>query len=70
MLDGRDIDMVTIGSGPLKVWAIARQHPGESMAEWWAEGFLLRLLDQEDAVVRTVLQAATFYVIPNMNPGQ
>ena len=67
--DGRDIDMVTIGSGPLKIWAIARQHPGEPMAEWWMEGYLHRLLDQQDAVVRQVLQKATFYIVPNMNPG-
>ena len=27
-LDGRDIDMIKIGTGPKKVWFIARQHPG------------------------------------------
>jgi murein tripeptide amidase MpaA len=69
LLDGRDIDMVTIGTGPLKIWAIARQHPGESMAEWWMEGYLLRLMDTDDALIRKALQEATFYVVPNMNPG-
>eukprot|EP01035_Chromulina_nebulosa_P040616 gene40616-54917_t len=33
-LDGRAIDCFTIGSGPKPVWLYARQHPGESMAEW------------------------------------
>lgn len=60
--------MITIGTGKLKIWAIARQHPGESMAEWWMEGYLYRLLDQNDAVVRQLLEHATFYVVPNMNP--
>lgn len=68
--DGRDIDLVTLGSGPLKIWAIARQHPGEPMAEWWVEGYLHRLLDGNDAVSRKLLTDATFYVVPNMNPGK
>lgn len=29
-LDGRPLDIITLGSGPKKVWAIGRQHPGES----------------------------------------
>ena len=69
MPDGRDIDMVTIGSGPLKVWAIGRQHPGEPMAEFWLEGYLLRLMDPHDGLARRLLQEATFFVVPNMNPG-
>ena len=36
--DGRDVELVTLGSGPAKVWLIARQHPGESMAEWYMKG--------------------------------
>jgi len=70
-LDGRDIDMLTIGTpGPAKktFWAIARQHPGESMAEWWMEGFLDRLLNEDDASSRALLERATIYVVPNMNP--
>ena len=39
-LDGQPIDCLTIGEGPLTVWLYARQHPGESMAEWWMEGAL------------------------------
>mmetsp|Transcript_21471 Transcript_21471/g.59634 ORF Transcript_21471/g.59634 Transcript_21471/m.59634 type:complete len:465 (-) Transcript_21471:122-1516(-) len=62
-LDGRPLEMLTIGTGERNVWLIARQHPGEPMAEWLAEGFLDRLLDSEDAQ-----KAATFHVVPNMNP--
>ena len=67
-LDGRDLDRVTVGTGPANVWIIARQHPGESMAEWWVEGFLERLLDPDDALARRLRGLATFHVIPNMNP--
>lgn len=28
------------GKGKKRVWIIARQHPGESMAEWFVEGDL------------------------------
>lgn len=67
-LDGRDLDCLTIGTGPKNIWVTARQHPGESMAEWWMEGFLARLTDAEDAVAQSMLKKATFKIIPNMNP--
>jgi murein tripeptide amidase MpaA len=51
-----------------KVWLIARQHPGETMAEWFVEGFLERLLDADDSVSRALLQQCVFYVVPHMNP--
>jgi murein tripeptide amidase MpaA len=49
-LDGRDMTLLHItdaqSATPLaqkkKVWLIARQHPGEAMAEWFVEGFLVR----------------------------
>ncbi|ARV19980.1 hypothetical protein AEP_03055 [Curvibacter sp. AEP1-3] len=50
------------------VWVIARQHPGETMAEWFVEGFMERLLDADDSVSRTLLQRCNFHVVPNMNP--
>ena len=34
------------------------------------EGLIGRLLDEEDATVRNLRRAATFYCIPNMNPGK
>lgn len=70
-VDGRDINLLTIGNqaeSDLKVWVIARQHPGETMAEWFMEGMLGRLLDPQDPTARTLLDKATFYVVPNMNP--
>lgn len=70
-VEGRDIDMLKIGEemyDELKIWVIARQHPGESMAEWFVQGFLTRLLDQDDAVSRKLLERAVFYVVPNVNP--
>lgn len=70
-VEGRDLDLLTIGhqvESDLKVWVIARQHPGETMAEWFVEGFLNRLLDPQDPTARALLDKATFYVVPNMNP--
>ncbi|MEN0062002.1 MAG: M14-type cytosolic carboxypeptidase [Myxococcota bacterium] len=67
-LDGHDLDVVHVGSGPRTVWAIARQHPGESMAEWWMQGFLRRLVDPRDALAGRLRDGATFHVVPNMNP--
>jgi murein tripeptide amidase MpaA len=67
-LDGQDIDLLTLGEGSIPVWLIARQHPGETMAEWWMEGVLDRLTDASDPVARKLRQRARFYIVPNMNP--
>jgi murein tripeptide amidase MpaA len=69
-VDGRDMNLVTIGNpkAAKKVWVIARQHPGESMAEWFVEGMIDALLDNSNPVSRKLLQRAVFYVVPNMNP--
>ena len=70
-VDGQDMDMLTVGSASedkLPCWIIARQHPGETMAEWLMEGLLERLLDPDDPVSRALLERAVFYVVPNMNP--
>lgn len=67
-LDGRDIDLVTLGEGPLQIWLYARQHPGETMAEWWMEGALERLTDAADPIARALRRQATFHCVPNMNP--
>lgn len=70
-IENRDINLLTIGhevESDLKIWVIARQHPGETMAEWFIEGFLNRLLDTQDPTSRALLDRATFYVVPNMNP--
>jgi murein tripeptide amidase MpaA len=67
-LDGQPMDLLTLGEGPKKVWLYARQHPGETMAEWWMEGALERLCDEEDSVARLLRAKATFHIVPNMNP--
>ncbi|MDK2125651.1 M14 family metallopeptidase [Parachitinimonas caeni] len=73
-LDGRDMTVLHItghaqsATAKRHVWLIARQHPGETMAEWFVEGFLERLLDQDDPVSRVLLDRCIFHVVPNMNP--
>ena len=67
-LDGQTIDLVRLGDGPRQIWLYARQHPGETMAEWWMEGALERLIDAADPVARVLRRAATFHIVPNMNP--
>lgn len=70
-LDGRDLDMVTIGrpgANKRNIWVTARQHPGETMAEWWMEGFMERMLDPVDGLAQQLLEKAVFYIVPNMNP--
>lgn len=70
-IDGQDIDCLQFGeagNNKKKLWMIARQHPGETMAEWWMEGTIHRLMDDKDAVIQTMLEKAVIYLIPNMNP--
>jgi len=70
-IDGRDMSLLVIGEpeeGKKKVWITARQHPGETMAQWCAEGLIYRLLDDQDGLARKCLQDAVFYIVPNMNP--
>ncbi len=68
--EGRSIDMLTIGEPDetkRKIWIIARQHPGEAMAEWFIEGFLERILNYSDPISSVLLENCVFYVVPNMN---
>ena len=67
-LDGQELDCFTLDGGPLQVWLYARQHPGETMAEWWMEGALEKLLDEADPVTRRLRSKASFHIVPNMNP--
>jgi murein tripeptide amidase MpaA len=67
-LDGRPIDCLTMGSGTRSVWLIARQHPGESMAEWWMEGALEALTDPVDPVGRELRRKCRLHLVPNANP--
>ncbi len=70
-VEGRDLDLISVrsGDGPRRtIWIIARQHPGEAMAEWFVEGLIDRLLDRADPVSRRLLERAVLHIVPNMNP--
>jgi murein tripeptide amidase MpaA len=67
-LDGQPIDCLEMGEGPLQVWLYARQHPGESMAEWWMEGALECLTDPADPWGRLLRQKCRFHIVPNACP--
>jgi murein tripeptide amidase MpaA len=68
-VDGRDFDVIELGKpGGKPVWIIARQHPGEAMAEWFVEGLLDRFFDPADSLARSVLDVARVHIVPNMNP--
>ena len=67
-LDGQPIDCLELGEGARQVWLYARQHPGESMAEWWMEGAIDCLTDAADPVGRKLRQLCRFHIVPNANP--
>lgn len=73
-VEGRDLPMLVFGDEDdetrAKVWITARQHPGETMASWFAEGLVERLLgdDEDDVVLRDLRARANVYVVPNMCP--
>lgn len=75
-LDDRDLDYLHVGAldpktnrhGRPQIWCVARQHPGESMASWWVEGWLNRLLDRNDATSVALRDMADIHIVPNMNP--
>lgn len=70
-LDGRAISLLRVSAceqARHKVWIIARQHPGETMAEWFMEGLLDALLDRDNPTAWQLLQHTAFYLVPNMNP--
>ena len=67
-LDGQPIDCLEMGDGDFKVWFYARQHPGETQAEWWMEGALEVLTDPSDSVGRKLRQRCRLHLVPNCNP--
>ena len=80
-VQGRPMSLVTLGlteegaqpGKPKKnVWIIARQHPGETMAEWFVEGLIKRLAGwgdwAGDPFARLIFDHAVFHIVPNMNP--
>eukprot|EP00934_Nitzschia_sp_Nitz4_P005615 Nitzschia sp. Nitz4//scaffold5_size260463//223836//225230//NITZ4_001020-RA/size260463-processed-gene-0.145-mRNA-1//-1//CDS//3329555454//5605//frame0 len=72
-LDGRELECVILGEGKMVCWIIHRQHPGETMAEHYAEGLLTRLLGLDtkgevDEQVERLKKLYTFYIVPCMCP--
>ena len=67
-LEGQPIDCLELGDGSVQVWLFARQHPGESMAQWWTEGALDLLTDTGDALARLLRGRCRFHIVPNCNP--
>jgi len=72
-LDGREMECITVGRGTRQCWIIHRQHPGETMAEFYAEGLLTRLLGLDtngciDGLTKHLMQKYTFRIVPNMCP--
>jgi len=70
-VEGREVSVAVVGDGgegKRVVWVTARQHPGETQGQWFAEGLLERLLDEDDPVAGELLERAVFYIVPNMNP--
>jgi murein tripeptide amidase MpaA len=70
-LDQRDLTLVKIGNGDTSkrnIWITARQHPGETMAEWLVDGLMDSLLDSNNPTGKLLLDKANFYIVPNMNP--
>ncbi len=66
--EGQAIDCLEMGEGETEVWLYARQHPGETQAEWWMEGALECLTDPSDSVARLLRQQCRFHIVPNCNP--
>ncbi|WP_298289137.1 M14-type cytosolic carboxypeptidase [Novosphingobium sp.] len=67
-IEGQPIDCLEMGEGDKHVWLYARQHPGETMAEWWMEGALEMLNDPANPHARRLRQLCRFHVVPNANP--
>jgi murein tripeptide amidase MpaA len=67
-LDDQPLDMLQMGTGDKQVWLYARQHPGETQAEWWMEGVLECLTDPADPVGRLLRDQCRFHIVPNCNP--
>jgi murein tripeptide amidase MpaA len=69
---GRNIDLLVFGdesrADSQTIWVVSRQHAGEPMAEYATEGFIRQLLETSNEATQQLLDQATIYVVPNMNP--
>lgn len=69
-VEGHNIDLLIAGEvddAKPRVWIIARQHPGETMAEWFMEGLIERLINPDDPVAKRVLDKVALFLVPNVN---
>lgn len=67
-IEGQPIDCLEMGDGDVQVWLYARQHPGETQAEYWMEGALAMLTDPADPHARTLRRKCRIHIVPNCNP--
>jgi murein tripeptide amidase MpaA len=67
-LDGASLDCLETGTGSTQVWFYARQHPGESMAEWFMEGVAEMLADPANSTARELRRRCRLHLVPNVNP--
>ena len=71
-LKGNNIDLLVFGdesrTDAKTIWIVSRQHAGEPMAEYATEAIILRLADTDDADAQSILEQATVYIVPNVNP--
>jgi murein tripeptide amidase MpaA len=67
-LDGAPLDCLEVGTGSTQVWFYARQHPGESMAEWFIEGSAEMLADPANSTARELRRRCRLHLVPNVNP--
>ncbi|WP_299976292.1 M14-type cytosolic carboxypeptidase [uncultured Pseudoteredinibacter sp.] len=70
-VDGHSVELFKFASSAenttkRNLWLIARQHPGETMAEWFMEGLLEKLFAMPDS--EALLMGADIYFVVNMNP--
>lgn len=65
--DDRPLEAITLGEGPVQLWILGRQHSGETMASWWMEGALDRLLDKADPVTTALRSRASLHLVPIVN---
>jgi murein tripeptide amidase MpaA len=67
-IEGQPIDCLSLGEGDIQIWLYARQHPGETQAEWWMEGALDMLTDPADPHARALRKKCRIHIVPNCNP--
>ena len=60
------VDVLILGDGPLNIFIVARQHPGESIGSWMIEGFLKQYFKNKQR--KLIESIFTVYVIPMANP--